>query len=90
MNIITFDYTNADGKVSQRVISPVVVPSTMWEGTDLSELSTEDQVLYCQELGKLVDFHKERIAALQQEFDLKHKYRRFDPSKMQDVVTEAV
>lgn len=90
MNIITFTYTKADGKQSKRVISPVVMPNKMYEGTDLSELSPQDQVIYCQELGKLQDFHKERIAALQAEFDLKNRYRRFDHSKMTQIIEEAV
>lgn len=90
MNIITFTYTKADGKQSKRVISPVAMPNKMYEGTDLSELSPQDQVIYCQELGKLQDFHKERIAALQAEFDLKNRYRRFDPSKMTQIIEEAV
>ncbi len=90
MNIITFNYTKADGKQSKRVMSPVVIPNKMYEGIDLSELSAEDQVMYVKELGKLHDFHMERIAALQAEFDLKHKYRRFDPSKMTNVVEEAL
>lgn len=90
MNIITFKYTKVDGKVSHRVISPVVAPSTMWEGTDLSELEAVDQVMYAQALGKLNDEHKAKILALQEEFDLKYKYRRFDPTKMSNIVTEAL
>lgn len=90
MNIISFDYTKADGKVSQRVMSPVVVPNKMYEGTDLSELDVEDQVMYCQELGRLKDAYVEAISALQAKYDLGNRYRRFDPTKMTNVVSEAV
>ena len=90
MNIITFTYTKKDGQKTERVISPIVIPNKMYEGTDLSELSVEDQVMYCQELGKLQDFHKERVAALQAEFDLRNRYRRFDPSCMTEIIEEAV
>lgn len=90
MNIISFDYTKADGKVSKRVISPIVVPNKMYEGTDISELEAEDQVMYCQELGKLQDAYKAQIMALQEKFDLNNRYRRFDPVKMTSVVQEAV
>lgn len=90
MNIMTFDYTKADGKVSTRSISPIVVPSGFYEGTDLSELSDEDQVLYVQALGKLQDEFHSKIHALQNDFDLNNRYRRFDPSKMSAIVKEAV
>lgn len=90
MNIITFTYTKKDGQKTQRVVSPVVVPNKMYEGTDLSELCAEDQVMYCQELGKLQDSYKEQVAALQAQFDLKNRYRRFDPSCMTEIIEEAV
>ena len=90
MNIITFNYTKANGKTSKRVLSPTVIPNTMYEGTDISELDDEDQVAYCQQLGKLRDEYLSKIAQLQDEFDLKNQYRRFDPSKMTEVIEEAV
>lgn len=90
MNLITFQYTKADGSTSLRVLSPVVTPGRMYEGTDLSELSDEDQVLYVQALGKLQDEFYSKIHALQNEFDLNNRYRRFDPSKMSAIVKEAV
>jgi hypothetical protein len=90
MNIISFTYTKSDGSTSNRVISPIITPSTMFEGTDLSELSAEDQVLYCQELGKLRDEYLANVNTLLVKYDLKNHYRRFDPSKMTNVVKEAV
>lgn len=90
MNIITFKYTKADGKVSDRVISPIVTPNKMYEGTDISELEMEDQVMYVQELGKLQDAYKAQILALQDKFDVLNRYRRFDPTKMTAIVQEAV
>ena len=90
MNIITFNYTKADGKVSTRSISPIVTPNGFYEGTDLSELSDEDQVLYVQELGKLKDEFYGKMHALQNDFDLNNRYRRFDPSKMSCIIKEAV
>ena len=90
MNIITFDYTKANGTITQRVVSPVVVPNNMYEGTDLSELSVQDQVLYCQALGNLKDQFKAQVAQLQADFDVNNRYRRFDPSKMTNIIEEAV
>lgn len=90
MNIISFTYTKADGTASKRVLSPVVQPFTMYEGTDLSELTMEGQVQYCQALGRLQDEHTQKVLLLQASFDLGKRYRRFDPKKMTDVVKEAV
>lgn len=90
MNIITFNYTKADGKVSTRSISPIVTPNRFYEGTDLSELEVEDQVMYVQALGKLHDEYLSKVLALQNEFDLNNRYRRFDPSKMAQIIKQTV
>lgn len=90
MNIISFKYTKADGKQSERVISPSIVPNKMYEGTDLSELTEQDQVLYCIELGKLRDAYLAKVNELNLEYDVCNRYRRFDPSKMSEIIEEAV
>lgn len=90
MNIISFTYTKKDGKKSERVISPIIIPNKMYEGTDISELNVDDQVLYCQQLGKLNDEYRERIERLNCRFDIENRYRRFDPSKMTEIIEEAV
>ena len=90
MNIISFKYTKADGTASSRVIAPIVIPNTMYEGTDLSELDVEDQVMYCQALGKLKDEFSTKVLALQAEMDILNRYRRFDPNKMTEVIMESV
>ncbi len=90
MNIITFDYTKADGKTSKRVLSPVITPNTMYEGTDISELSMAEQVDYVQQLDNIKEFCKKAILELNNSFDVNNRYRRFDPSKMANVVKESL
>jgi len=90
MNIISFTYTKQNGNKTERVISPAILPNTMYEGTDLSELSDEEQVQYVQELSKLHDTYKQAVLALNNNFDVNNKYRRFDPTKMTNVITEAI
>lgn len=90
MNIITFTYTKTDGSKSKRVLSPSVFPNTMYEGTDISELSMEEQVDYVQALGTLHDEYLAKVSDLNVIFDVNNRYRRFDPSKMTDVVKEAL
>ena len=90
MNLISFTYTKPNGNKSEQVISPAVFPNTMYEGTDLSELSDEEQVQYVQELSKLHDSYKQAVLALNNDFDVNNKYRRFDPVKMTNVISESI
>lgn len=90
MNIITFKYTKSDGKVSNRTISPVITPNKMYEGIDISELDAEGQVYYCQEVGKLHDEYMAKVNQLNLEMDVVNRYRRFDPSKMTEIIEESV
>ena len=90
MNIITFTYTKTDGSKSKRVLSPLVNPNKMYEGTDLSELSIEDQVDYVQALGTLHDEYLAKVSDLNVIFDVNHRFRRFDHSQMTDVVNEVL
>lgn len=90
MNLITFQYTKADGSTSQRVLSPVVVPNKMYEGTDLSELNEDAQEDYVIALGKLRDEYLTKVAELQEQFDLNNRYRRFEPTKMTNIIEEAI
>ena len=90
MNIISFTYTKSNGEVSKRVISPTIVPSKNYEGVDLTELESVEQVMYCQELGKIRDELNARVLELNAKFDVEKKYRCFIPEKMTNVVKEAV
>lgn len=89
-NIINFTYTKADGKVSKRVLSPIVFPNKMFEGMDISELDTEQQVAYTLEMNVARDAFAAECARIQEKFDVKTMYRRFDPLKMTDVVNETL
>jgi hypothetical protein len=90
MNIITFKYTKANGSVSERVLSPVVKPSTNYEGTDITELGAEDQVMYVQALGKLRDEYLAKVNQLNFDFDVENHYRCFNADKMSEVIMEMV
>lgn len=88
--VISFDYEKANGVKSHRVLVVSAEPSRFFAGTDISELESVDQVLYAQALQALKDNYLEDIAALNDEFDLKHNYRQFDPSRMTNVVEEDI
>lgn len=90
MNIITFSYTKANGKTSERVLSPIIYPNTMYEGIDISELDVNDQCAYIAELDAAKSDFADDCRRIQEKFDVETMYRRFDPSKMTNVVKEDI
>ena len=90
MNIITFTYAKANGTTSERVLSPIIYPNTMYEGFDITELSYDDQVAYTLELEAAKSDFAAECARIQAKFDVKTMYRRFDPSKMSNVLKEDI
>lgn len=90
MKLLTFKYTKPDGAVSNRVFIPVITPNNMYEGTDVSELEDEQQVFYLAELANLHKEYLENVSKLNKMFDVNYKYRRFDPARMSEVITEDI
>ena len=90
MQLNTFTYTKADGTASKRVLVTIHSPTKFYSGTDISELSTEDQALYLVELDKLRSTYIEQVFQLNNKFDLNHRYREFDASKITDLKTETI
>ena len=90
MQLNTFTYTKADGTTSKRVLATMHSPTKFYSGTDISELSTEDQALYLVELDKLHSTFTEQVLQLNNKFDLNHRYRQFDASKITDLKTETI
>jgi hypothetical protein len=85
MKTLTFKYTKADGSVSYRTLLVMVSPNTMYEGLDISELEPLEMADVEVEINKAYNRYLSDIADIKQEFDIKHNYRRFDPSKMTEV-----
>lgn len=90
MNIITFTYTKAGGKQSERVLSPIVVPNTMYEGIDITELDAEEQSQYVVEIEVAKALFAAECFRIQAKFDVKTNYRRFNPAKMTNVVKDSI
>ena len=87
---MNFTYTKANGTSSKRVFMPLISPNTMYEGLDISELSDEDQATFCVEAEALKQEYLAKLNALQNQYDVVHSYRRFDPTKMSDVSVENI
>lgn len=90
MNILTFTYTKAPDSVSERVLVVSAEPNKMYKGTDISELSHEEQAQYLIELNKVYEDYLINIRTLEEDFDLRHRYRQFDPAKMTNIVREDI
>lgn len=90
MNILTFKYTKSAKDISTRTLAVLVKPSTMYEGTDMSPLEPVDLALYAKEYDGLHTEFLNSIARLNDKYDLNNQYRRFDPSKMSEVIAEHI
>lgn len=90
MKLLTFKYTKADGSESDRNLVVSVEPTSFFAGTDISELTMEDQALYIAALNAAKEEYMGAIEALNVEFDVKFRYRQFDPSRMTNVVVENI
>ena len=90
MNIITFQYTKDDKSTSNRVLAVMVKPNTMYEGLDLSELSEEEQGAAADACTQAYSNYLFALGAAEEQFDLKYRYRRFNPTKMADIVVDAI
>ncbi len=90
MKTLTFKYTKADGKYSNRVLVVSAEPNKFFAGTDISSLSDEDQVAYINAVQKAKDVYLDAIKDINDHFDLNFNYRQFDPAKMLDVIEEDI
>lgn len=90
IKIVSFGYEKANGIKSERVLVVSKFPNKFYEGTDISELETIDQDFYAQAVDELnKEFLKARML-LDSKFNVTNNYRRFDPSRMTNVVEEEV
>ena len=90
MNIITFQYTKDDKSTSNRVLAVMVKPNTMYEGLDLSELSEEEQGAASAACTQAYSDYLFALGAVEEQFDLKYRYRRFNPTKMTNIEVDAI
>jgi hypothetical protein len=88
MKIKEFTYTKPNGDVSQRTLVELITPTEHVEGIDISELSMDSYADFVQQLSELEKEIYNKRTELYNQFDLKHNYRRFVPSRMTNVVTD--
>lgn len=87
MQVLTFTYEKASGKVSDRVLMVLVKPSDKYAGIDMSDIDPVEAGKFVAKYNELHDEFLANVKALQNQFDLKHNYRQFDVDKMTNIVT---
>lgn len=90
MRTLSFKYTKADGKESQRTLVVTGAPNKFYSGTDISELEAVDQVEYIHAVQQAHDDYLERLKVINDTFDLNHNFRQFSPERMMEVVEEEI
>lgn len=90
MKIISFDYTKADGKQSNRTLLVSAEPTKLYAGTDISSLSEEDQACYINEVQLAKDVYLEMLKNINNTYDLNFNYRQFKPEAMANIVEEDI
>jgi hypothetical protein len=88
MKLTSFTYTKDNKSVSKRVVAMFTKPTHLYAGTDISELSDEDQACYVGEMQLAHDMYMANIAKINEHYDTKTNYRQFKPENMTDVIEE--
>ena len=83
-NVVEFDYVDAKGKHSHRVIWPIAGPSGKYFGIDLSEFSKEERETYVEALNDIYAVYLEEIKQL----GLGHNYRYFQEEGVSEFTRE--
>jgi hypothetical protein len=85
MKTLTFTYTKKDGSVSSRTLLVQSSPSDKYAGIDISDMDPNDAQNFISamqfEYGQYLGMVKARLEV----YDLKHNYRQFLPSGMNNI-----
>lgn len=90
MEILTFNYTKADGKSSTRTVCVTQKPTNLLSGVDVSTLEVEDQVSYAMEADKAREAYMKALDSINAKYDVKHNYRQFKTENMSAVSADFV
>jgi len=88
MKFITFDYTDAKGKDTSREVLVTSEPTYLYSGTDLSEMSDEDQAEYVVRRMQLEEEYVAKIKQLDKEFDNNYRFRQFKYENMSNIIVD--
>lgn len=77
MKLAKFEYTDLKGKVTNREVCVVSMPSNKLSGIDVTELSEEEQAMFSAEYDLLVEEFQGKLTALKEQYGVNHNFRQF-------------
>lgn len=90
MKLVDFSYTDLKGKQSTRKVLVVQEPTDKLSGIDVSESTDQTVVEFALAYESARQAFLAEVAALEKQYDLKHRFRQFFPSKMENATTEVL
>ena len=86
MKTITFNYTKKDGSTSERTLLVMVSPGgDKYAGIDMSDVDPDTAAQFANEAEEAHDGYIALMQEIQARYDLKHNYRQFLESGMNNV-----
>lgn len=90
MKLAKFEYTDTKGKITQREVFVVTMPTNKLSGIDVTELTEEEQAVFAIEYDALVDEFHSKVDALKKQFDITHNFRQFLETGIKNLELENV
>lgn len=88
MKLTCFSYVDAKGKRSSRQVLVFSEPSDKVTGLDVTESTKEEIAEFAGLYNAALDSFYNELDVLKDQFDLKHNFRQFLASRIEDPVTE--
>lgn len=90
MKLKTFVYEDLKGKISHRTVLVVQEPTSKLSGIDVTEQEDETIINFALAYETARQSFLAEVAALEAQYDLRHRFRQFFETKMDGVVTEEI
>lgn len=90
MKLKEFVYEDLKGKITNRKVLVIQEPTSKLSGIDVTEQDDETIVNFALAYETARQAFLAQVAALESQYDLRHRFRQFFETKMDGVVTEDI
>lgn len=90
MKLKEFVYEDLKGKITNRKVLVIQEPTSKLSGIDVTEQDDETIVNFALAYETARQAFLAEVAALEAQYDLRHRFRQFFETKMDGVVTEEI
>lgn len=90
MKLKEFVYEDLKGKITNRKVLVIQEPTSKLSGIDVTEQDDETIVNFALAYETARQAFLAEVAALESQYDLRHRFRQFFEIKMDGVVTEEI